>query len=125
MLVVAALHLAGPGPPADPLERRQKHTINYPYEKGPLSPRFRGALGVSGKVALVVTPSAGAFFLKSHLTVAEARADPDVFVSSPRASASEGSQTSLALWQSAANAVYSHPFKTIIGCAAAPQTFHA
>ena len=21
---------------------RQKHTINYPYEKGPLSPRFRG-----------------------------------------------------------------------------------
>ena len=33
------------------------------------SPRFRGALGVSGKTALIVTPTAGAFFLSSQLAI--------------------------------------------------------
>ena len=40
-------------------------------------PKFRNGLGISGKMALVVTPTAGAFFLRSHQTVHEARADPD------------------------------------------------
>ena len=86
------------------------------------SPRFRGALGVSGKAALVVTPSAGAFYLKSHLTMAHARANPEAFLHSQRAMAGgrgigAAEQGSLALWQSAANMVYDHPFKTIIGIA--------
>ena len=86
------------------------------------SSRFRGALGLSGKLALVVTPSFGAFYLKSHLTLAAARADPEAFFQ--RRSSSTGApvrvaprQTSLALWQEAANFVYSAPFKTIVGIA--------
>lgn len=50
------------------------------YLANEMSPRFRGALGISGKMALIVTPTAGAFFLRSHQTVHEARADPDEFV---------------------------------------------
>ena len=91
------------------------------YLANALSPRFRGALGVSGKAALIVTPTAGAFFLKSHLTIANARADPDSFVSSESASAAikqAFSQTQLTPLQSMSNTVYVHPFKTIIGIAA-------
>ena len=94
-----------------------------------LSPRFRNSLGISGKAALVVTPTAGAFFLKSHLTLADAQRDPDSFVpstrgtSAARATASgvggvSVAQTQLGTFQSAANAVYNHPFKTILGIAA-------
>ena len=39
------------------------------------SPRFRKAFGVSGKLAMVVTPAFFAFLLKSHLVVAYAIAD--------------------------------------------------
>ena len=85
------------------------------YLANELSPKFRGALGVSGKMALVVTPTAGAFFLKSHLTVAEARADPDKFVSGKPTGArqTQQQQSSLSLFQTASNFVYFNPFKTI------------
>jgi hypothetical protein len=85
------------------------------YLMNELSPKFRGALGISGKLALVVTPTAGAFFLRSHLTVAEARADPDFLAAKPDAPASQPStpQHSLAAWQQAANFIYYNPFKLI------------
>jgi len=88
-----------------------------------LSPKFRGALGVSGKLALVVTPTAGAFFLRSHQTIHEAIKDPEGFVAptvaaaAANAPANAPSQSALAPWQSAANSVYTHPFKTIMGIA--------
>ena len=80
------------------------------------SSRFRSALGISGKVALVVTPSLGAFVLKSHLTLADANRNPDGFVAgNVPVAAPPPRQVDLALWQSAANGVYTHPFKSIIG----------
>ena len=89
------------------------------YLANALSPKFRGGLGISGKAALVVTPTAGAFFLKSHLTVAEARADPDKFFGNrqSRAAAAPRAQHQLALWQSASNFVYENPFKVIFSIA--------
>ena len=89
------------------------------YLANALSPKFRGGLGISGKAALVVTPTAGAFFLKSHLTVAEARADPDKFFGDrqPRAAAPPRPQHKLALWQSASNFIYENPFKVIFSIA--------
>ena len=86
-----------------------------------LSPRFRGALGVSGKAALVATPTAGAFFLNSLLTVDNAIKDPAGYQRNASVAAVEQAdapkQSSLALWQTACNTVYQHPFKTIIGIA--------
>jgi len=91
-----------------------------------VSPRFRSALGISGKLALVVTPTAGAFFLKSHRTINEAIRDADAFVAPRTAVASAAAgvhaagpavQSQLAAWQVAANTVYMHPFKTIMGIA--------
>lgn len=87
------------------------------------SPRFRGALGLSGKLALVVTPTLGFFYLKSHLTLAAAQADPQAFVqrqssTAIRAVRAAPRQGDLALWQKAANAVYEAPFKTIVAIAA-------
>ena len=100
------------------------------YAANALSPRFRGALGVSGKAALVVTPTAGAFFLRSHLTIAAARADPESFVASNvSASTAEAAaatptaatppQRQLTLSQTLSNAIYNHPFK-FIGSLALP-----
>lgn len=88
-----------------------------------VSPQFRTYLGISGKAALVVTPTAGAFFLKSHLTIGEAHRDPQGFVSAQAAEetarrAHSSPQDRLSTWQTAANAVYNHPFKTIMGIAA-------
>mmetsp|Transcript_43410 Transcript_43410/g.72174 ORF Transcript_43410/g.72174 Transcript_43410/m.72174 type:complete len:308 (-) Transcript_43410:292-1215(-) len=82
-----------------------------------LSPRFRSALGVSGKAALVVTPTAGSFFLSSHLIVAKATTDPSNYLNRSTQTAESGavSRQSLAAWQVAANAVYQNPFKTIFG----------
>jgi len=81
---------------------------------------FRGALGISGKAALVVTPAAGAFFLRSTQTVHEARADPDGFVAGKQQDAPQAQpQYQLTTWQKAANMVYYHPFK-VIGSIAAP-----
>lgn len=86
-----------------------------------LSPRFRRSLGVSGKAALVVTPTAGAFFLNSLLTVDNAIKDPAEYHQRPSAAAMEQpgapKQSSLAFWQTACNTIYQHPFKTIIGIA--------
>jgi hypothetical protein len=97
------------------------------YLANAFSPRFRKALGVSGKTALIITPVAGAFFLRSHLTVAAARADPDAFVAAaPNAHGSTtpaAPQTRLAFWQSASNAVYTHPFKSIMAMAAPTYAF--
>ena len=94
------------------------------------SPKFRRGLGVSGKMALVVTPTAGAFFLRSHLTVADARSDPDAFIApkeahkaaAERAAAKAAPQTQLTFCQSACNLVYVHPFK-VIGAIAIPSYF--
>ena len=92
-----------------------------------LSPRFRGALGVSGKVALVVTPTLGAFSVSSLQTMTSAQKDPEEYMRKRAAShassavpsqAQQPRQTSLALWQMACNTVYNNPFKTIIGIAA-------
>ena len=85
------------------------------YAANALSPKFRAAFSASSKAALIVTPTAGAFFVKSHLTVAEARADPESFVgtkTSPKQEA-PSSQSELFLWQRAANAVYFNPVKVI------------
>ena len=86
------------------------------YLMNELSPKFRGALGISGKLALVVTPTAGAFFLRSHLAGHETAApDPDFLAAKPDAPASQPStpQHSLAAWQQAANFIYYNPFKLI------------
>ena len=99
------------------------------------SARFRNALGVSGKVALIVTPTAGAFFLRSHQTVGSAIENPDSVVgthaslaANPAAAAPVSShathatnaivQLSLSPLQRLANLVYDNPFKTIIAIAA-------
>ena len=87
-----------------------------------ISPRFRGALGLSGKLALVVTPTSGAFFLRSHLTLASARADPDGFLRGTRAAQQDGAAAAprrgaLSVGQRVANFVYDHPFKVIVGIA--------
>ena len=81
------------------------------------SARFRGALGISGKMALVVTPTAGAFFLRSQQTVNRANLDAERYLSDPNAPSAAPARTSLAVWQLAANAVYDHPMKSIIGTA--------
>lgn len=86
---------------------------------------FRGALGLSGKLALVVTPTLGMFILKSHQTVADARADPEEFVrphqqraaSAAAAAARAPRRSDLGLHHKLANFVYDSPFKTIIGIA--------
>ena len=92
-----------------------------------LSPRFRSALGVSGKMALVVTPTAGLFFLKSHLAVARAVDDPERFAAAlPDATAAPAAAAAgraagaaptarLAGWQKVANYVFNNPFKSIVG----------
>lgn len=86
-----------------------------------LSPRFRNALGVSGKAALVVTPSAGAFFLNSLQTVDRAIKDPDAYrqggASAPTSMLAASPQSSLTLWQTMCNTIYYHPFKTIVAIA--------
>ena len=81
-----------------------------------LLPRFRG-LGTSAKAALVVTPTSGAFFAKSHLEVARATKDPNSYVDESSRAAGDAPMASgpLPLWQRAANIVYEHPFKTIVG----------
>lgn len=82
------------------------------------SPRFRSALGVSGKTALIVTPTVGSFFLKSHLTVAYATANPTGYLgAADAADALPPGQVSgrLMPWHMAANAVYNNPFKSIFG----------
>ena len=81
------------------------------------SPWFRGALGVSGKTALVITPPAFAFFLRSQQTINRANKDPEGYLTQPAAAAATTRRTSLAWWQHGANAVYNHPIKTIIGTA--------
>ena len=88
------------------------------YGLNEFSTTFRRALGVSGKMALVVTPTAGAFFLKSHMTIADARADPDAFVSgkatAPRVAPP---QHQLSFGQRLSNFVYENPFKCIFSIA--------
>ena len=82
-----------------------------------MSPRFRTSLSISGKVALIMIPSSGAFFLNSLQTVAEAHKDPEGYMtrrdSGKALRAPAAPQERLALWQSAANTVFNHPFKTI------------
>lgn len=82
------------------------------------SPRFRGALGVSGKTALVVTPTAFAFWTQSHLTVGNATKDPSSYITAAQtpvvATATPGAEVKLPAWYGVANVLYEHPFKTII-----------
>ena len=85
------------------------------------SPRFRSMFGVSGKFALIVTPSVGAFFLRSQQTINQALHDADGFIA-PHLAASETVaapifQRELSPLQVAANMVYTHPFKTIMSIA--------
>jgi len=83
------------------------------------SPRFRGALGVSGKTALIVTPTAGAFFLSSQLAINGVTKGGGTAIAASTAEAPPGpTVTSLPLWCRAANQVYESPFKTIIAICA-------
>jgi hypothetical protein len=84
------------------------------------SPRFRSMFGVSGKLALIVTPSLGAFFLRSQQTINQALHDADGFIAPHLAAETVAApifhreHTPL---QVAANVVYTHPFKTIMSIA--------
>ena len=85
-----------------------------------MSPLFRRALGVSGKTALVVTPTAGAFYLGSYLTVANVDAhkylgQAEHVAAGPRRA---DPRSKLAPWEVAANALYAAPFTGIIAFAA-------
>ena len=82
------------------------------------SPRFRGALGVSGKAALVVTPTVGAFSLASHLSIGNVAKDGGTSIAGAAAAAPVAKVSSLPLWCRAANMVYINPFKTILGICA-------
>ena len=79
------------------------------------SPRFRGALGVSGKAALVVTPTVGAFSLASHLSIGNVAKDGGTSIAGAAAAAPVAKVSSLPLWCRASNMVYINPFKTILG----------
>ena len=85
------------------------------------SPRFRSMFGVSGKLALIVTPSLGAFFLRSQQTINQALHDADGFIAPHLAAAETVAapifQRELSPLQVAANMVYTHPFKTIMSIA--------
>ncbi|KOO30468.1 hypothetical protein Ctob_009575, partial [Chrysochromulina tobinii] len=84
------------------------------------SPRFRSMFGVSGKLALIVTPSLGAFFLRSQQTINQALHDADGFIAPHLAAETVAApifQRELSLLQVAANMVYTHPFKTIMSIA--------
>lgn len=93
------------------------------YAANVFSPRFRGALGVSGKTALVVTPTAFSFFSESHLLVGNATKDPSSYITAAAAktpvvsTATPGTAVKLPAWYGVANVLYEHPFKTIIGLA--------
>jgi len=89
------------------------------YLANSMSPKFRGGLGISGKMALVVTPTAGAFFLRSHQMVHAAQKRPDEFFSGKPVAAPPEPQHQLEAWQGAANFVYINPFK-VIGSIAVP-----
>ena len=78
------------------------------------SPRFRGALGVSGKTALIVTPTAGAFFLSSQLAINGATKDGGTSIGGATGAAHTATVSSLPLWCRAANQLYENPFKTIM-----------
>ena len=78
------------------------------------SPRFRGALGVSGKTALIVTPTAGAFFLSSQLAINGATKDGGTSIGGATGAAQAATVSSLPLWCRAANQLYENPFKTIM-----------
>lgn len=82
------------------------------------SPRFRRALSVSGKTALVVTPTAGAFFLSSHLAINSATKDGGTTIALAADKPSVPQVSSLPLWCRAANQLYEAPFKTIMGICA-------
>jgi hypothetical protein len=86
-----------------------------------LSPLFRRGLGVSGKTALIVTPTAGAFYTGAYQTVGNVDAHKYLGKSehAPAASPRRADPRSkLAPWEFAANAVYKAPFTTIIATAA-------
>lgn len=89
-----------------------------------LSPRFRSALSASGKTALIVTPTAFAFWAQSHLTIGAATKDPSAYIESAAAAtqvtvaaAKAGEVVRLPAYYGIANAIYTHPFKTIMGLA--------
>ena len=85
-----------------------------------MSPLFRRALGVSGKTALIVTPTAGAFYTGAYLTVANVDAHKylgkteDAVAAGPRRA---DPRSKLAPWELAANALYGAPFTGIIAIA--------
>ena len=93
------------------------------YVASASSPRFRGKLNAAGKAAIVVTPSAFAFFAQSHRIVGQAALDPASYVEAAKeadAAAAAGVSTTLPLQYQIANAVYHHPFKVIMGCVTRP-----
>ena len=77
------------------------------------SPRFRNALGVSGKAALVVSPTVGAFSFASHLSIGNVAKDGGTSIAGAAAAAPVAKVSSLPPWCRAANMVYENPFKTI------------
>lgn len=81
------------------------------------SPRFRSSIGISGKVGCAAVPFIGAFALSSHLSIARATANPQLYMSasSGGSRAAAPPVTHLAGWQRASNFTYENPMKTIIG----------
>jgi hypothetical protein len=82
------------------------------------SPRFRGALGVSGKTALIVTPTLGAFAFSSQISINGVTKDGGGSIGAATAAAPAATVSSLPLWCRAANQLYESPFKTIMAICA-------
>ena len=124
-------HSRPPQPPApDQIQPQPPRPQPYPYPYPSLYQVDYGGFYDLKKLTMkklenvtyvsVMNPTAGAFFLKSHLTIADARADPDAFLErkgSSVSSAAGGGHTvsGLTTMQAFANAIYYNPFKTIFG----------
>ncbi|KAL3930382.1 MAG: hypothetical protein SGPRY_001561 [Prymnesium sp.] len=79
------------------------------------SPRIRAALNVSSKTGLIITPMFGMFYLRSHKFLGQAGKDPTAALST--AAVQQKVTQGLSLWHRAANAIFEHPCKTIVGIA--------
>jgi len=91
------------------------------YAANTFLPKFRTSLGVSGKVALAISPAVGAYFLTSELTLFDAKRNPANYgihvdgASSPSSGGlpppSAQVVSKLSAHHRVANWVYYNPFK--------------
>jgi len=91
-----------------------------------VSPRFRNSMGISGKVATVMSPIVGAFFLVSELTLHDVKQHPEnyglsrdgaVVVKPVNKESPNVLKGSLAPHHRAMNWAYDHPFHLLAACA--------